>query len=475
MVLPVASTGIASLLMETGTTAHKMFAIQITNEVNGQPSPNVACSQNLTQRNIIKDADIIIWDEITMTPKSVILAVDKLLSEEKKRNIPFSGCVVVFSGDFRQCLSVVLNNPSMPDVYERSFLCLPYIQDVKFLKLTENMRNMFAVRPEDCAEKQRQAYALLKIGTGVDLFNGKGHVDLSLLGADLTQFFSMSALSQFLTQMYDQNIFQNVNHLGDPVKLDELMRMYASSCVLTPKNVTVNEVNRKVLGRLPTSVEILKSEQVIEGATTQFISQWTPQVNFFIERLPDNELRLKVGCPVILLRNVSAGDGLVNGTRMIITRIHDQNVAKWITCRVLTGKHAGNEVDLPRLLFRHKADSKLPVEFTRKQFPIRVCFAMTIMKSQGQTFSGKVGLFLPADVFSHGQLYVGLSQCTDMKNFKFCFNTRRGRARREVVNMVCPQVTERLVQETNNEENTDASTFASITFDTSVDTTLGSI
>ena len=85
--------------------------------------------------------------------------------------------------------------------------------------------------------------------------------------------------------MYDQNIFQNVNHLGDPVKLDELMRMYASSCVLTPKNVTVNEVNRKVLGRLPTSVEILKSEQVIEGATTQFISQWTPQVNFFIKRL----------------------------------------------------------------------------------------------------------------------------------------------------------------------------------------------
>ena len=132
-------------------------------------------------------------------------------------------------------------------------------------------------------------------------------------------------------------------------------------------------------------------------------------------------------------------------------------------------------MDLPRLLFRHKADSKLPVEFTRKQFPIRVCFAMTIMKSQGQTFSGKVGLFLPADVFSHGQLYVGLSRCTDMKNFKFCFNTRRGRARREVVNMVCPQVTERLVQETNNEENTDDSTFASITFDTSVDTTLGSI
>ena len=38
--------------------------------------------------------------------------------------------------------------------------------------------------------------------------------------------------------------------------------------------------------------------------------------------MPDNELRLKVGCPVILLRNVSAGDGLVNGTRMIVTDCH---------------------------------------------------------------------------------------------------------------------------------------------------------
>ena len=78
--------------------------------------------------------------------------------------------------------------------------------------------------------------------------------------------------------------------------------------------------------------------------------------------MPDNELRLKVGCPVILLRNVSAGDGLVNGTRMIVTRIHDQNVAKWITCRILTSY----EVDLPRLLFRHKANANFRVEFIRK-------------------------------------------------------------------------------------------------------------
>ena len=69
-----------------------------------------------------------------------------------------------------------------------------------------------------------------------------------------------------------------------------------------------------------------------------------------------------------MLRNVSAEDGLVNGTRMIVTRIHDQNIAKWITCRVLKDY----EVDLPMLFFRHKANANFPVEFSL----IRVCFSM---------------------------------------------------------------------------------------------------
>ncbi|GMM45684.1 hypothetical protein DAPK24_022590 [Pichia kluyveri] len=102
----------------------------------------------------------------------------------------------------------------------------------------------------------------------------------------------MSTSSQFLTQVYHQNIFENVNHLDDPEKLNNLMKMYTSSCILTPKNVNIDEVNRKMLGRLPTSVEILKSEQVIERVTTEFIRQWVPKVEIFD----------------ILLRIVSAGD-----------------------------------------------------------------------------------------------------------------------------------------------------------------------
>jgi ATP-dependent exoDNAse (exonuclease V) alpha subunit len=58
-----------------------------------------------------------------------------------------------------------------------------------------------------------------------------------------------------------------------------------------------------------------------------------------------------------------------------------------------------------------------PFRFKRKQFPIRLSFAMTINKAQGQTIP-TVGVYLPEPVFSHGQLYVALSRATAKSNIK---------------------------------------------------------
>jgi ATP-dependent DNA helicase PIF1 len=51
----------------------------------------------------------------------------------------------------------------------------------------------------------------------------------------------------------------------------------------------------------------------------------------------------------------------------------------------------------------------MPFTLRRRQFPVRLAFAMTINKAQGQTLK-MVGIFLPKPVFTHGQLYVAMSR-----------------------------------------------------------------
>ena len=59
----------------------------------------------------------------------------------------------------------------------------------------------------------------------------------------------------------------------------------------------------------------------------------------------------------------------------------------------------------------------LPIKFNRHQFPLKLAFAMTINKAQGQTFKF-VGLYMLNDVFCHGQLYVAVSRVRKMCHLK---------------------------------------------------------
>ncbi|KAG6527881.1 hypothetical protein ZIOFF_010015 [Zingiber officinale] len=131
----------------------------------------------------------------------------------------------------------------------------------------------------------------------------------------------------------------------------------------------------------------------------EFLNSLTPS------GLPPHIITLKVGCPIMLLRNVAPELGLCNGTRLICRSLG----RNFINAEIITRPHKDTRYFLHRMPLKSEENSGLPFELTRKQFPIRLSFALTINKSQGQTIPN-VGIFLRNHVFSHGQLYVALSR-----------------------------------------------------------------
>ena len=91
----------------------------------------------------------------------------------------------------------------------------------------------------------------------------------------------------------------------------------------------------------------------------------------------------------------------------------------------MTGPNEGDLFCVPRINLHHMdaTDGSLP--FTRRQYPVRLAFCMTISKAQGQTFR-RVGVWLPSPVFTHGQLYVALSRVGDGENLWIASGTGFG-------------------------------------------------
>ena len=131
-----------------------------------------------------------------------------------------------------------------------------------------------------------------------------------------------------------------------------------------------------------------------------------------LSELPPHVLALKTDTPVVLLRNLDPNNGLCNGTRLQITGISN----RLLQCKILNGPNINNIVHIPRLDL-HTSDGALPFTMCRRQFPVKVAFAMTINKAQGQSFE-TVGIYLSRPVFGHGQLYVAMSRAGIAANTK---------------------------------------------------------
>jgi ATP-dependent exoDNAse (exonuclease V) alpha subunit len=86
-----------------------------------------------------------------------------------------------------------------------------------------------------------------------------------------------------------------------------------------------------------------------------------------------------------------------------------------IECKIIDGDRKGEIEFIPRITLL--CNDQYPFTLSRHQFPLRLAFSFTIIKSQGQTLD-KVGIDLRSEVFSHGQLYVALSRARSFESIK---------------------------------------------------------
>ncbi|KAE8986142.1 hypothetical protein PF011_g20112 [Phytophthora fragariae] len=365
--IAVASSGIASLLLMGGRTAHSTFGIPL--KLNDKSTCAIYKQSNL--KTLIQRASLVIWDEAPMTHRHAFEAVDRTLRDIMDNDQePFGGKVFVLSGDFRQILSVVVRG-TPAETIDACLKSSSLWSHLKQVHLTENMR-------------VQSARSRLTKTSYPEPCQGASKNIIDVMYADIN---------------------------NPDIATDEY---FANRTILTTTNAVVQRINEAVSQRLSgDSHEYLSVDSVDDdNEGNSFEPEVLHTIN--INGIPPHKLTLKEGAPIMMMRNLNPDLGLCNGTRLRVVKLKPHV----IHATIMTGERQGQDILIPRIVFVSDGDSRdSPFRLRRKQFPVVPAFAMTINKAQGQTVQN-LGLYLATPCFSHGQLYVALSRVTSRSKFK---------------------------------------------------------
>ncbi|XP_076062380.1 ATP-dependent DNA helicase Pif1-like [Oratosquilla oratoria] len=370
--LAVASSGIAATVLSGGRTAHNMFKIPL---MEYDETKSCSVKKNTEMARLLQQTQLIVWDEVVMANRNMLAALDITLRDIMDNDEFMGGKVFVCAGDFRQILPVIRNGGKT----EELAYCIKssYMWDgLAKLELTENVRLKKGDEKNTKFAKQLLALGTRDVG---ELFFEKG--------------FGIRANSR------EELVFKVYNDLED----NHLnLSYFEKRSIVSPTNDDVGCVNQLIYD-LNKEKEVVyysvdtPSDQDTDVQASVFNAMTSPS-------LPLHDLRLKVGCVIMVMRNICP-PRVCNGTRLMVTNLKKHVVVG----KILGGSYRGEQVLIPRVVLESQ---DTPVPFKRKQFPVKLSYAMTINKSQGQTFE-RCGLLLDSvQCFAHGQLYVACSRVT---------------------------------------------------------------
>ncbi|XP_057746643.1 uncharacterized protein LOC130965901 [Arachis stenosperma] len=330
VLLNVASSGMSSLLLPNGRTAHSRFKVPLS--IGEDSICDINPGSSLAR--LISFSKLIIWDEAPIL-------------------------IVVLSEDFRHILPVVPFGSS-EDI----------VRACKVLELRQNMR--LSRDYLNCHDKETMDFAtwLLQVGDG-------------LFGDNIAGESKIQTPHEFLLTS-EKSLIGDLVDFAFPNMLNSLSNydFFKKRCILVPTLDVVSEVNTYVMSLIPSErKEYLSSDYVCteEGNMEAELYTMSPEMLNLINFLgiPQHKLELKFGVPIMLLRNIDQSNGLCNGIELQVWRLGDHVVE----CLILIGRNVGDVVLIPRMNLVPN-NKKLAVKFTRRQFPLMLSFAMTINKSQ---------------------------------------------------------------------------------------------
>lgn len=350
----VAPTGVAALNVR-GQTIHRFFSfpINVTPEkiINFEVTPRV--------KRIYKQLQTLIIDEVSMLRADILDCIDAFLQiYGPNPDKAFGGVQVVLVGDLYQLPPVITNNELY---YFNNRYSSPYFFSAEAYKKI----NLEMVELNKIYRQKNMEF--------VDLLSRIRNNTASL--ADL----------EILNTQCNKNNNQDF------------------TITLTTTNKMADDVNKQKLDLLP---------------SRSFVSQAVIDGNFSSEYFPTTEiLELKEGTQIMFLNN-DAKNRWVNGSLGKIESIQlNEDKIRYLKVRLQDNTKVVDVFPYEWEIYKYSLVGKeiiSDVIGSFCQFPVRLAWAVTIHKSQGQTFDN-VCIDIGSGTFATGQLYVALSRCTSLE------------------------------------------------------------